>query len=76
MPQARADLQEMFPNGDEQAFRILDDNFNYKGGMITPKNGHNATPQEMVALEYLAYLADEWDYSYDLATPSLTGEFK
>lgn len=66
MPQARADLSEMFPNGDEQAFRILGDRFVDTAGMIRPVvKGYEPTPQEFVALEYLC---DEWDYSYDLGT--------
>lgn len=63
MPSAPPELAAKFPRGDEQAFEIIDANFNTRrDGMIEPKVvGYKPTPEEDEALDYLWL---EWDYGY------------
>jgi hypothetical protein len=64
MPRASEELRAKFPNGDEDAFRVLKVNFALtRGGIIYPvAEGYKPTPEERDAIHYLVY---EWDYGYD-----------
>lgn len=63
MPQATEELRAKFPGDDQEAFAVLEANFNTsRGGMITPKVlGYKPTEREDEALDYLFH---EWDYGY------------
>lgn len=64
MPQASDELRAKFPGHDEEAFKVLEENFVVRrDGMIVPKvKGYKPTPREDDAIDYLFH---EWDYGYD-----------
>ena len=62
MPQAPDELREKFPDGDGEAWEVLEANFVDNRGLISPKQkGYTPTDRENEAIDYLWL---EWDYAY------------
>lgn len=66
MPAAAPELQAKFPDGDQEAIDVIRENFVWRDPnfVIRKKDPkYQPTQREYDAIQYLA---DEWDWSYDL----------